>query len=67
MKLGASAVSRPTKRRQALFERYFGLIEALFVFGLAIAFYLWQRHDLRKARDETRAREEKRQNKHIER
>lgn len=50
-----------------MFERYFGLIEALFVFGLAIAFYLWQRHDLRKARDETRAREEKRQNKQIER
>lgn len=38
-----------------MFETYFGLIEALFVFGLAIAFYLWQRHDLKKAREKTRA------------
>jgi len=42
-----------------LFEGYFGLIEALLVFGLAIAFYLWQRHDLKKAREKTRAKEER--------
>ncbi|MEE4014887.1 hypothetical protein V1T76_22670 [Roseibium sp. FZY0029] len=41
-----------------MFENYFGLIEALLVFGLAIAFFLWQRHDLKKARQKTRAREE---------
>lgn len=44
-----------------MFENYFGLIEALLVFGLAIAFYLWQRHDLKKAREKTRADEEARQ------
>ena len=47
------------KRQPALFERYFGLIEAIFVFALAIAFYLWQRRDLRKARDAARADETK--------
>jgi len=31
-----------------LLETYFGLIEAAFVFGLAIAFYVWQKRDLRK-------------------
>ena len=31
-----------------MFENYFGLIEAAFVFGLAIAFYVWQMRDLRK-------------------
>ena len=42
-----------------MFESYFGLIEAIFVFALAIAFYLWQRRDLRKARDAARAKEAK--------
>ena len=55
---GASAAWLPGKRQPALFENYFGLIEALLVFGLAIAFFLWQRHDLKKAREKTRAREE---------
>lgn len=31
-----------------MLENYFGLIEAAFVFGLAIAFYVWQMRDLRK-------------------
>lgn len=31
-----------------MLENYFGLIEALFVFSLAIAFYVWQMRDLRK-------------------
>ncbi|WP_164749753.1 hypothetical protein [Nitratireductor alexandrii] len=44
-----------------MFEAYFGLIEVALVFGLAVAFYLWQRHDLKKARDKTRARERQRQ------
>ncbi|WP_156816240.1 hypothetical protein [Oceanibaculum indicum] len=38
-------------------ETYFGLIEAGLVFGLAIAFYVWQRHDLKKAKREARERE----------
>lgn len=58
MTTGGSAVLPPGRRRRALFENYFGLIEALLVFGLAIAFYLWQRHDLKRAREKTRAREE---------
>jgi hypothetical protein len=36
------------RRRHDLLENYFGLIEAAFVFGLAIAFYVWQKRDLRK-------------------
>ncbi|MCM2472495.1 hypothetical protein HGO38_03260 [Rhizobium sp. CG5] len=31
-----------------MLETYFGLIEAAFVFGLAIAFYVWQMRDLKK-------------------
>lgn len=31
-----------------MLETYFGLIEAAFVFSLAIAFYIWQMRDLRK-------------------
>ena len=38
-------------------ETYFGLIEPGLVFGLAIAFYIWQRHDLKKAEREARERE----------
>lgn len=41
-------------------ENYFGLVEAGMVFGLAIAFYLWQRRDLRRYKEEDRkAREAK--------
>jgi hypothetical protein len=39
-----------------LLENYFGLIEAAFVFGLAIAFYIWQRRDLRKYDDKDKKR-----------
>ena len=38
-------------------EDYFGLIEVGLVFGLAIAFYVWQRRDLKKAEREARERE----------
>ena len=31
-----------------MIENYFGLIEACFVFGLALAFYIWQRHTLKR-------------------
>ncbi|WP_168800954.1 hypothetical protein [Peteryoungia ipomoeae] len=42
-----------------MFENYFGIIEAIFVFSLAIAFYVWQMRDLKKekAKAEARARE----------
>jgi len=42
-----------------LLERYFGIIEAIFVFSLAIAFYVWQMRDLKKEKlkAEARARE----------
>lgn len=39
---------------------YYGLIEALFVFGLAIAFFIWQKISLSRdvrARKEREARE----------
>jgi hypothetical protein len=38
-----------------LLEHYFGLIEALFVFGLAVAFYMWQMRDLKKENAKARA------------
>ncbi len=38
-------------------ERYFGIIEAAFVFGLAIAFYVWQKRSLAKAIAEREAKE----------
>jgi Flp pilus assembly protein TadB len=41
-----------------LLEHYFGLIEALFVFGLAIAFYVWQMRDLKKENARAKARAE---------
>jgi uncharacterized membrane protein len=41
-----------------LFESYFGLIEAAFVFGLAIAFYVWQMRDLRRYREQDRKAKE---------
>jgi protein-S-isoprenylcysteine O-methyltransferase Ste14 len=40
-----------------LLEHYFGIIEAIFVFSLAIAFYVWQMRDLKKAKHEAEARE----------
>lgn len=40
-----------------MLEHYFGIIEAIFVFSLAIAFYVWQMRDLRKAKLEAEARE----------
>ncbi|WP_165772143.1 hypothetical protein [Niveispirillum lacus] len=39
-------------------EHYFGLIEAGMVFGLAIAFYIWQRRDLRRYEEQDRAERE---------
>lgn len=51
-----SAGNSAGRRRPALLEHYFGLIEAIFVFGLAIAFYIWQRRDLRKYEREDRER-----------
>ena len=36
--------------------QYAGLIELVLVFGLVIAFYVWQMRDLKKAKEE-RARE----------
>ncbi|SIR42660.1 hypothetical protein SAMN05880582_11328 [Rhizobium sp. RU20A] len=40
-----------------MYEHYFGLIEALFVFGLVLAFYIWQKRDL--ARYDDRKSDEK--------
>ncbi|RKE79518.1 hypothetical protein [Rhizobium sp. AG855] len=42
-----------------MLEHYFGIIEAIFVFSLAIAFYVWQMRDLKKEKTkaEIRARE----------
>ncbi|QLF68471.1 hypothetical protein FE840_002295 [Peteryoungia desertarenae] len=39
-------------------ENYFGLIEAVFVFGLAVAFYIWQMRDLKKENEKARRRAE---------
>ena len=45
-----------------MLENYFGIIEAIFVFSLAIAFYVWQMRDLKKEKlkAEARAREAER-------
>jgi cell division protein FtsI/penicillin-binding protein 2 len=40
-----------------LLENYFGIIEAIFVFSLAIAFYVWQMRDLKKEKAKAEARE----------
>lgn len=40
-----------------MLEHYFGIIEAIFIFSLAIAFYVWQMRDLKKAKLEAEARE----------
>ena len=42
-----------------MLENSFGLIEAALVFGLAIAFYIWQMRDLRRY---DRADKEKKEN-----
>ncbi|WP_377294817.1 hypothetical protein [Rhizobium sp. SG2393] len=47
-----------------MYENYFGLIEALFVFSLVLAFYIWQKRDLaryddRKPQDKTPDEDEK--------
>jgi hypothetical protein len=39
-----------------LLEHYFGLIEALFVFGLAVAFFVWQMRDLKRENARAKAR-----------
>lgn len=49
------------KRWRILAENYFGLIEAGMVFGLAIAFYIWQRRDLRRYEKQDRAAREAKQ------
>ncbi|NBN63135.1 hypothetical protein [Pannonibacter tanglangensis] len=41
-----------------MLETYFGLIEATFVFGLAVAFYIWQRNDLKKEKAKDLAKAE---------
>lgn len=48
---------RREKRWQVLLENYFGIIEAIFVFSLAIAFYVWQMRDLKKEKAKAEARE----------
>lgn len=40
-----------------MLENYFGIIEAIFVFSLAIAFYVWQMRDLKKEKAKAEARE----------
>lgn len=40
-----------------MLENYFGIIEAIFVFSLAIAFYIWQMRDLKKEKAKAEARE----------
>lgn len=44
-----------------MLEHYFGIIEAIFIFSLALAFYVWQMRDLKKEKlkAEARAREAK--------
>ncbi len=43
-----------------MLESYFGIIEAIFVFSLAIAFYVWQMRDLKKEKARAAARERER-------
>lgn len=40
-----------------MLENYFGIIEAIFVFCLAIAFYIWQMRDLKREKAKAEARE----------
>lgn len=42
-----------------MLENYFGIIEAIFVFSLAIAFYVWQMRDLKKEKAKAEALERK--------
>ncbi|MCV3768027.1 hypothetical protein [Rhizobium sp. TRM95796] len=37
-----------------MLNSYFGLIEAVFVFGLAIGFYIWQKRDLERYEEQDR-------------
>ena len=53
----ADDARRHEKRWQVLLENYFGIIEAIFVFSLAIAFYIWQMRDLKKEKAKAEARE----------
>lgn len=39
-----------------MLENYFGIIEAIFVFSLAVAFYVWQMRDLKKEKLKAEAR-----------
>lgn len=40
-----------------MLENYFGLIEGVFVFGLAVAFYVWQTRSVNRAIAERQRRE----------
>jgi hypothetical protein len=51
-----SGAGRRGKGWRALLEHYFGIIEAIFVFSLAIAFYVWQMRDLKKEKLKAEAR-----------
>lgn len=44
-----------------MLESYFGIIEAIFVFSLAIAFYVWQMRDVKKEKARAAARERERE------
>ncbi len=39
-----------------MLEHYFGIIEAIFVFSLTVAFYVWQMRDLKKEKRKAEAR-----------
>ncbi len=61
---GARRQRGSRRRHPAMYENYFGLIEALFVFSLVLAFYIWQKRDLaryddRKPQDKTPDEDEK--------
>ncbi len=47
------------RKQGALLEDYFGLIEAGFVFALAVGFYIWQRLDLRRYEQQDREKKKK--------
>lgn len=38
-----------------MLETYFGIIEAIFIFSLAIAFYIWQMRDFKKEKEKAKA------------
>ena len=43
-----------------MLENHFGLIEAAFVFGLTVAFYIWQMRDLAQADKRSKDEDDKR-------